>query len=887
MPDGDELDLRRLFESAPGCFLVLAPDSPRFTIIAVTDAYLEATRAVREEILGRGVFEVFPDNPDEPSGKASDYSRASLNRVLEHCAPDQVGLIRYDIRRPDSEGGGFEERHWEVVNFPVMGPDGRVACLIHRVEDVTESVRLNAERFELESDQRSLRESRLAAINLMEDALEAHREAEQVAKELRREIAERLQAEKELFQSEERFRVALRNAPVILAAQDRDLVYTWAYNTRTSDAAEVVGQTDQDLFPQEAPALTALKSRVIRAGEVVHEQLWIHRLGRRLFLDLSLEPMRNEAGDILGVWMVAVDMTAVKETEEALRASEERLQLALKSAGVSVYEVNRQQQYVWVRNPHPGAQGQDVTGKSAEELFSAAAVERVVQLRREVMESGEPAREEITLPIFGDTRTYDYSVEPVRDDSGRVSGALVAALDVTERKAAEESRKKYEDSLSSLLSAVGRMGLFERQNAWLVLPIGVVLQIVVFYGLGLFDSPSDYLGIPGAAAALIGVVVAIVAGPAAGVAVALVGGMAYLAFLTDLGSTVGTAAIVLSILLWMLAAASAGLAGDWVRRIAFQRERLLGQTLAERTTLTDSLEAANERLRRRNEQLIHREEELRAQAEALVSQHGALEVAQAETARLLEEQKDLFRRLQEALLDIPRELPGVSFGHLYRSATREALVGGDFYDVFEVRDNRLALLIGDVSGHGVEAARIASLVKDTVHAFAHQFKRPQTVLERTNELLIEKRVPWFVTLFLGILDPQAGFLAYGSAGHPNVLVRGRDGDVRPLEAGSAPLGVYPGHAWHEREEQLGREDLLLLYTDGAIEARHGGSFFGLDGLSAILRGWQDPSPERLPQAILDSVLSFSAGELTDDVALLAVKLTPVSGDCEEHAGPIL
>ena len=130
-----------------------------------------------------------------------------------------------------------------------------------------------------------------------------------------------------------------------------------------------------------------------------------------------------------------------------------------------------------------------------------------------------------------------------------------------------------------------------------------------------------------------------------------------------------------------------------------------------------------------------------------------------ENARLYEEQKNLGRRLQQALLDVPQQTPGVEFGHLYRSATHEALVGGDFHDVFRVKDEQIAVLIGDVSGHGVEAARIATLVKDVVQAFANQFRRPSMIFKQTNELLLERRIPGFVTLFLGILDPRTGLSA--------------------------------------------------------------------------------------------------------------------------------
>jgi PAS domain S-box-containing protein len=132
-------DFRSLFQSAPGCYLVLTPD---FTIVAVTDAYLRATMTKREEIVGRALFDVFPDNPHDPAATGVTNLRASLGRVLTHRRPDAMAVQKYDIRRPDSEGGGFEERHWSPVNSPVLGPTGGVEHIVHAVEDVTEVVRL-------------------------------------------------------------------------------------------------------------------------------------------------------------------------------------------------------------------------------------------------------------------------------------------------------------------------------------------------------------------------------------------------------------------------------------------------------------------------------------------------------------------------------------------------------------------------------------------------------------------------------------------------------------------------------------------------------------------------------------------------------------------------
>jgi signal transduction histidine kinase len=129
---------RALFEASPGLYLALTPD---LTIVAVTDAYLAATMTRRDDILGRGIFEVFPDNPDDPQATGVANLRASLQRVRRDLVPDTMAVQKYDVRRPD---GTFEERHWSPINAPVLDARGRLLYIIHRVEDVTDFVRLEA-----------------------------------------------------------------------------------------------------------------------------------------------------------------------------------------------------------------------------------------------------------------------------------------------------------------------------------------------------------------------------------------------------------------------------------------------------------------------------------------------------------------------------------------------------------------------------------------------------------------------------------------------------------------------------------------------------------------------------------------------------------------------
>jgi diguanylate cyclase (GGDEF)-like protein len=131
------VDFQLLFAESPEVLLVLLPDAPRYTIVGATNSRLRATHSTPESF-GRGLFEVFPDNPDDPTADGTSNLRASLDRVLSSRQADTMPVQKYDIRGPD---GIFQARYWSPKNIPVLGTTGEVAYILHRVEDVTELVR--------------------------------------------------------------------------------------------------------------------------------------------------------------------------------------------------------------------------------------------------------------------------------------------------------------------------------------------------------------------------------------------------------------------------------------------------------------------------------------------------------------------------------------------------------------------------------------------------------------------------------------------------------------------------------------------------------------------------------------------------------------------------
>ncbi|MBX7222511.1 MAG: response regulator [Blastocatellia bacterium] len=176
-----DLDFKLLFENVPGLFLVLQPD-PVFTILTASHAYVRATQSELEKMVGRPLFEVFPDNPDDPEATGTSNLRKSLERVLTLHKPDPMPVQKYDIRQAEEEGGGFVVRYWSPLNVPVLAAEGTIRYIIHRVEDVTEFV-LARQFGQLQSEKTEALERH--TITMEHEVLRRSQELDQVNQELR------------------------------------------------------------------------------------------------------------------------------------------------------------------------------------------------------------------------------------------------------------------------------------------------------------------------------------------------------------------------------------------------------------------------------------------------------------------------------------------------------------------------------------------------------------------------------------------------------------------------------------------------------------------------------------------------------------------------------
>lgn len=244
-----------------------------------------------------------------------------------------------------------------------------------------------------------------------------------------------------------------------------------------------------------------------------------------------------------------------------------------------------------------------------------------------------------------------------------------------------------------------------------------------------------------------------------------------------------------------------------------------------------------------------------------------------ENARLYSSERNIADTLQEALLTVPRLVPGVQFGYFYHSATVAARVGGDFYDLFELEHHKVGITIGDVSGKGLEAATLASLIKNTIKAYAYENSSPAAIISKTNNLAImESFPPSFVTVFFGILDTVSGLLTYCSAGHPPAILKRETSVTTSIPSRSPIIGAFKDLEYEDNEVVLKSGDILVLYTDGVIEARHHSEFFGETRLIEFLRTLSPMLVNDIPKNIFKKVLEYASGILTDDVAIIAIKL---------------
>ena len=246
-----------------------------------------------------------------------------------------------------------------------------------------------------------------------------------------------------------------------------------------------------------------------------------------------------------------------------------------------------------------------------------------------------------------------------------------------------------------------------------------------------------------------------------------------------------------------------------------------------------------------------------------------------DNARLYQQQKDFSETMQRSLL--PRglpEVPGLEVGHVYQSSARVD-VGGDVYDFLPLDDGRLAVVLGDVTGKGIEAAADMAMTKFAFRVLARSKPDPSDFLAAANDVVAEEvEQGKFVTLVYVLIDPATREVACACAGHPPARLVRPGGEVSELAARGLALGIQPGQAYETVRVQLDPGSTVVLYTDGVIEARSDGELYGEERLDEFLRRRGDLAAQALAEALLADCRAFSGGDLGDDCAIVALRLAP-------------
>ena len=251
------------------------------------------------------------------------------------------------------------------------------------------------------------------------------------------------------------------------------------------------------------------------------------------------------------------------------------------------------------------------------------------------------------------------------------------------------------------------------------------------------------------------------------------------------------------------------------------------------------------------------------------------DIARGVVAR--EQDKRIAQALQTGMRNELQKVEGLTAQAVYSSATKAASVGGDFYDLIRLPDHRACVIMGDVSGKGVEAASVSAAVKTALGAYAWEGLAPARMVRSLNEFLLGfSRIETFATLFVGIVDLSAGTLRYCSAGHPPALLihDGAD-EISILDVQSGVVGAFHDMTYVDGKVSLVPGDVLLLYTDGTTEARDpSGAFFGEEGLrDMVMRESDSTKPfDGFVDRLLATLEAFTGQNLDDDVAMLALRI---------------
>lgn len=265
--------------------------------------------------------------------------------------------------------------------------------------------------------------------------------------------------------------------------------------------------------------------------------------------------------------------------------------------------------------------------------------------------------------------------------------------------------------------------------------------------------------------------------------------------------------------------------------------------------------------------------ELVARVSGYLERQRAYRVLKQKNKQMMEE-LDQAKEIQQTILPHLPVLPNVRMGAKYQALTT---VSGDFYDVFDLRHGNLGILIVDVTGHGICAALVSSMIAILFKTHTLNFTSSALTLQVINDLL-QSRLPdeKFATIFYGVYNVKDQSLTYTTAGHPpGYVINSETKKISKLSTDNIVLGAFPGNiaTFTERTFQFSSGDKLLLYTDGLIEVHNTeGEMFGFNGLENFLIDQSHLEISDLIEAVFQHISSFSDSNFGDDITALGMEI---------------
>jgi PAS domain S-box-containing protein len=387
---------RSLYEAQHTAHLVLAPD---FTIEAASTPYLQATMTREEDLLGKHIFDAFPDNPDDPAATGVRNLAASLARVLETHRPDRMPVQKYDIRRPSGE---FETRWWAPLNIPVFGTDGEIRNLIHQVEDVTAEM----------TERQKLAEAQAG---------------------------------------EARFRELAGTIPGLVFETDADGRNTYVneqYSVFTGlPFAALLGDGWQQAYhPDDHERAWAIWRKAVRNTQPCELECRIRRAdGTWRWFMLRITAVRDAEGRITKGIGVCTDIDDAKLAESELRASEEQFRTMANSLPQLAWMADEKGWIYWYNQrwyEYTGTTPEEVEGWGWRRVHDPEHVDRIVEHIQRAWDTGEPWED--TFPLRGADGQYRWFLSravPIRDTDGRVIRWFGTNTDITEQQKREDFQK--------------------------------------------------------------------------------------------------------------------------------------------------------------------------------------------------------------------------------------------------------------------------------------------------------------------------------------------------------------------------------------------------------------------------------------------------------------